>query len=312
MLDDVNLGALDRIASTVTPTVAIDDAESECTLWVKLEYQMPSGSTKDRIAARILAEAAKAGGLHDDSVVVEASSGSTSIAFAMACASIGVRFVAVMPEGVSGERLLMIRRYGGEVVLTPTADGMPGAMAEAEARAGRDPKVYLPKQFSNPQNAEAHRYRTGPEMGAQVGCRLDGCVAAVGTAGTLMGMGAAFRAECGGGIALARVRVAAGEEADAEQGGPCAGIPGVVDCMSDILDPAAIGLGPDIEVAHENAMAATRELIAKGFPVGLSSGLNYRGAQRLAATLGPGKHVGTVFCDRMERYFSTELFADLR
>jgi cysteine synthase A len=308
----MNLLALDRISGTTTPTVPILDAESACTIWVKLEYEMPSGSTKDRIAARILSEAAKAGVLHDDSIVVEASSGSTSIAFGMACASIGVRFVAVMPEGVSGERLFMIRRYGGEVVLTPAGDGMVGAIAETEARAARDLRVYLPRQFANPENAEAHRLRTGPEMLEQVGRRLDGFVASVGTAGTLMGMGAAFRAEWGDAIALARVRVAAGEQADAEQGGPCAGIPGVVDCMSDILDPSGLGLGPDIEVSHADAMTATKELIHHGFPVGLSSGLNYRGAQHLARTFGPNHHIGTVFCDRMERYFSTELFDDLR
>src|ERR1044072_9497938 len=112
----MNLGALDRISATTTLTVAIGETETECTISAKLEYEMPSGSTKDRIAARILAEAAKAGELTDESVVVEASSGSTSIAFAMACAAIGVRFVAVMPEGVSNERLMLIRRYGGEVV----------------------------------------------------------------------------------------------------------------------------------------------------------------------------------------------------
>ncbi|MEY2470290.1 MAG: cysteine synthase [Actinomycetota bacterium] len=307
----MNLLALDRISATSTPTVALNDAETECTIWVKLEYEMPSGSTKDRIAARILGEAAKNGVLTDDSVVVEASSGSTSIAFAMACASIGVRFVAVMPEGVSGERLMMIRRYGGDVVLTPTADGMAGALAEAQAMAARDARVFLPLQFANPENTEAHRLRTGPEMIAQVGRPLDGFVAAVGTAGTLMGMGAAFRAAFGDRVALARVRVAEGE-ADAEQGGPCSDIPGVVDCVSELLDGNAIGLGPDILVSHDDAMTATRDLIAQGFPVGLSSGLNYRGAQHMAATLGPGKQVGTVFCDRMERYFSTELFADLR
>jgi cysteine synthase len=308
----MNLAALDRIAGTTTPTVSIDDAATECTIWAKLEYEMPSGSTKDRIAARILAEAAKAGELTDASVVVEASSGSTSIAFAMACAAIGVGFTAVMPEGVSAERLMMIRRFGGAVVLTAAADGMPGAQAESAAMAERDPLVYLPRQFANPQNTEAHRLRTGPEMIAQVGRRLDGFVAAVGTAGTLMGVGAALRAAQGEGVALARVRVGGGREADAEQGGPCAGIPGVVDCMSDLLDGTSIGLGPDIEVSHDDALAATRELIGRGFPAGLSSGLNYRGALALAAVLGPGHHVGTVFCDRMERYFSTDLFDDLR
>ncbi len=307
----MDLAALDRISATTTPTVAIVDAETDCTIWAKLEYEMPSGSTKDRIAARILAEAATKGELTDESVVVEASSGSTSIAFAMTCAAIGVRFTAVMPEGVSGERLMMIRRYGGEVVLTAAADGMPGAQAAAEAMGERDANVYLPRQFANPQNTEAHRLRTGPELIAQVGRPLDGFVAAVGTAGTLMGVGAALRAAQGAAVALARVRVT-GADADAEQGGPCHGIPGVVDCVSEILDPASIGLGADIEVSHDDAMAATRELIARGFPAGLSSGLNLRGALAMAATLGAGHHVGTVFCDRMERYFSTELFDDLR
>ncbi len=307
----MNLAALDRIASSVTPTVALDDSASECTIWVKLDYELPSGSTKDRIAARILAQAAKRGELTNSSVVIEASSGSTSIAFAMACASIGVAFVAVMPEGVSEERLWLIRRYGAEVVITARADGMAGAMAHAESMAAANPNVYLPRQFANPDNTDAHRLRTGPEMLSQIGRPLDGFVAAVGTAGTLMGIGAALRAESGDHVVLARVRVAEGE-ADAEQGGPCAGIPGVVDCMSDLLDYNALNLSPDIPVAHDDAIKATRALIRRGFPVGLSSGLNYLGAQHLAAMLGPGNHVGTVFCDRMERYFSTELFADLR
>jgi cysteine synthase A len=303
----VDLTALDRIAATVTPTVALRDEASGCTIWAKLEYEMPSGSTKDRIAARILQTA----DIAPDTVVVEASSGSTSIAFAMACAAIGVRFIAVMPEGVSNERMLMIRRYGGEVVLTPHADGMAGALARAAEMSARDPHVFLPRKFANLENARAHELRTGPELIAQVGERIDGFVAAVGTAGTLMGVGAALRTALGNDVVLARVRVA-GAEADAEQGGPCSDIPGVVDCMSAILDPGAVGLAADIAITHDDAVRATRELIAKGFPVGLSSGLNYLGACELAKTLGPGHNVATVFCDRMERYFSSDLFDDLR
>ena len=303
----MNLAALERIAATVTPTVALRDEASGCTIWAKLEYEMPSGSTKDRIAARILQLA----DLDDESVVVEASSGSTSIAFAMACAGIGVRFVAVMPEGVSNERLMLIRRYGGEVVLTPHGDGMAGAIARTEEMAAADARVFLPRQFANPENARAHALRTGPELLAQVGERIDGFVAAVGTAGTLMGVGAALRDAYGEGVVLARVRVA-GAEADAEQGGPCSDIPGVVDCMSSILDEGVLGLSEEIWVSHGDALTATRALITQGFPVGLSSGLNYRGACILAAELGPGSRVATVFCDRMERYFSTDLFDDLR
>ncbi len=303
----MNLAPLARIAATVTPTVALVDDASGCTIYAKLEYEMPSGSTKDRIAARILQVA----DLHAGSTVVEASSGSTSIAFAMACASIGVPFVAVMPEGVSNERLLIIRRYGAEVILTPHADGMAGAIACTEDMAARDPNVFLPRQFANVENARAHQLRTGPEMISQVGTRIDGFVAAVGTAGTLMGVGAALRATMGDDVVLARVRVA-GAEADAEQGGPCSDIPGVVDCMSAILDGDAIGLADDIAVTHDEAVVATRALIRQGFPCGLSSGLNYVGAQALASQLGPGHTIATVFCDRMERYFSTDLFADLR
>jgi cysteine synthase A len=299
----VDLAALERIAATSTPTVPLLDGR----IWAKLEYQMPSGSTKDRIAARILSTA----DLHDRSVVVEASSGSTSISFAMACAAIGVRFVAVMPEGVSNERLLLIRRYGAEVVLTPHADGMAGAIAHTAAMAAADSNVFLPRQFSNPENARAHQLRTGPELIEQVGRPINGFVAAVGTAGTLMGVGAALRAAFGDGVVLARVRVG-GAEADAEQGGPCSDIPGVVDCMSAILDGDALGFAPDIEIAHDQALLATRDLIAKGLPVGLSSGLNYLGALALARELGPEACVATVFCDRMERYVSGELFADLR
>ncbi len=307
----MNLVALDRIASRSTPTVPIEDPASECTIWVKLDYELPSGSTKDRIAVRILTEAAKRGELTGDSVVVEASSGSTSIAFAMACAAIGLKFVAVMPEGVSEERLWLIKRYGAETILTARAEGMPGAMAHATAMAAKNSRVFLTRQFANADNTAAHRYATGPEMIKQIGVPVDGFVAAVGTAGTLMGIGAALRAEYGDRTTLARVRVASGE-ADAEQGGPCAGIPGVVDCVSELLDYDALGLAPDIPITHDDSLAATRELIARGFPVGLSSGLNYRGAQRLALMLGPGKNIATVFCDRMERYFSTELFDDLR
>jgi cysteine synthase A len=112
--------------------------------------------------------------------------------------------------------------------------------------------------------------------------------------------------------AVARVLVA-GETVDAEQGGPaCLGIPGVVDCLSGLLDEAELGGHPAVAVPRAEAMDAARELARRGFPVGPSSGLNLAGARRLAAELGPGRHVATVCCDRMERYFSTDLFDDLR
>lgn len=305
---------LDDLLVAETPTVAADDPATGATIWLKLEYQLPSGSTKDRLAAHVLHRAVASGEVNAGTTVVEASSGSTSIAFAMACAALGVRFVAVLPEGVSNERLLIIRRYGGEWALVPAEAGMPGAIAETERLAAGDPDVFLPRQFTNPEGAMAHELRTGPELVRAVraaGATLDGFVAAVGTAGTLMGVGRAVRRAFPPAV-VARV-VVAGETVDAEQGGPtCLGIPGVVDCLSGLLDEAELGGHEPLAVPRAEAMDAARELARRGFPVGPSSGLNLAGARRLAARLGPASHVATVCCDRMERYFSTDLFDDLR
>jgi len=299
-----------RLANT-TPTIPLPDPESGCTLWLKLEYLLPSGSTKDRIAGFILGHAAASGRLQRHSVVVEASSGSTSIAFASACAALGVRFIAVMPEGVSGERVLMIRRYGGEVILTPKEEGVKGSIAKSEELAAGDDRVFLPQQFANPLNALAHQRSTGPELISQVGRRIHGFVAGVGTGGTLMGIGRALR-EAGHDARIAAIRP---EKGGCFEGQPeiCGGIPGVVEGLSSILDLRSIGADPDpICLKDHEAIAAARELCKRGFPVGPSSGLNLAGARRLARELGPGHDVVTVLSDRMERYFSTDLFQDLQ
>lgn len=300
---------LARLASS-SPTVPLPDDESGCTIWLKLEYLLPSGSTKDRVAAFILSHGVEAGLVRNDTIVVEASSGSTSIAFAMACALVGVRFVAVMPEGVSDERLLIIRRYGGEVILTPPGRGVMGAIEKTREMAADDPRVFLPRQFENHLNALVHQRSTGPELIAQIDGTIHGFVAGVGTGGTLMGIARALR-EAGHPAAIARVRP---EHGICFEGEPeiCGGIPGVVDGLSSLLDPAAVSLAEDIHVPDTEAIRTARELCARGFPVGPSSGLNVAAARKLARRLGPAHNVATVLCDRMERYFSTDLFADLR
>lgn len=299
---------LARLAGS-TPTVPIRDPDTACTIWVKLEYMLPSGSTKDRVASFILSHAIETGAVREGSIVVEASSGSTSIAFAMACAMLGVRFRAVMPEGVSGERLLIIRRYGGEVVLTPEAGGVREAIEATRRMAAEDPNVFLPKQFENPLNALAHQRLTGPELIAQVGTTVHGLVAGIGTGGTLMGLARALR-EAGHPTVVANARP---DHGVCFQGQPevCGGIPGVVEGLSALLDEAVIGVTEAINVPDLEAIRAARELCSRGFPVGPSSGLNFAAARRLAQRLGPGHDVATVLCDRMERYFSTDLFRDL-
>jgi cysteine synthase A len=227
----------------------------------------------------------------------------------MVCATVGVPFRAYMPKTVSGERVLMIRRLGGDVVLTPAEDGMEGAVTTLLRDCVTEPDLYAARQFENPRNTFAHQHSTGPELIQQVGVRLDGFVAGVGTGGTLMGVAHALR-DHGFDSVVARAMPTATFTAD---GDPevVGGIPGVVDGMSRLLDPAAVGLDEPVLVPEAEAMATAREFGRRGFGVGPSSGLNIAAARRLAARLGPGHHVATILPDRMERYFSTELFDDV-
>jgi cysteine synthase A len=293
----------------VTPTIPFEDEHTGCTLWLKLDYLLPSGCTKDRMATNIVAHAIASGEVSPTTVVAEASSGSTSIALSMVCATVGLPFRAYMPKTVSGERVLMIRRLGGDVVLTPAEHGMGGAMAALlqDSAAGAD--VYAARQFENPRNVFAHQHSTGPELIQQVGVRLDGFVAGVGTGGTLMGVAHALRDHgFSTTVAQATPTAAATAEGDVELVG---GIPGVVEGMSQLLDPDAVGLAEPVLVPEPEAMATAREFGRCGLGVGPSSGLNIAAARRLALRLGPGHHIGTILPDRMERYFSTALFDDV-
>jgi cysteine synthase A len=298
---------LHRIAPTPLVPVRID--RDRPPVWCKLEFLNPSGSTKDRIARFILEKAWRQGRLTAKQTVAEASSGSTSIALALACAQFGLRFIAVMPAGVSSERVLIIKAYGGEVRLTPREEGIRGAIAEVE-RLGRDEGAFLPRQFSNPDNAEAHRMTTAREVIDQIPAgRVDAVVSGIGTGGTLVGL---FEGLCGCGCGVIPVHakpVNLRREADVECCSFSARIPGVADRLSEIFREEKLPGLLTIEVPDEEAMATTRELIRRGFPVGPSSGLNYRAAVAVLDRIGdPDAQVVTVFPDRMERYFTTELF----
>jgi cysteine synthase A len=292
-----------------TPTISFADEQTGCTLWLKLDYLLPSGCTKDRMATHIVAQAIASGEVSASTVVVEASSGSTSIALSMVCATVGIPFRAYLPKTVSGERVLMIRRLGGEVVLTPAEQGMDGALAALERDSASGADVYAARQFENPRNVDAHRHSTGPELISQVGGPLHGFVASVGTGGTLMGVAHALRDQ-GHDTVIARAMPTATYTAagDPEVVG---GIPGVVDGMSRLLDPDAVALAEPVLVPEPEALATAREFARRGLGIGPSSGLNIAAARHLAARLGPGHHVGTILPDRMERYFSTALFDDV-
>ncbi len=306
-------------ATPYTPLVPVTLEAGGPAIWCKLEFFNPSGSTKDRIATYILTKAWRAGELRKGSAVVEASSGSTSIAMAMVSSQLGLRFIAVMPEGVSNERSMMIKAYGGEVVLSPREEGVMGSVRVSRELAIKE-GAYLPRQFENTDNAQAHRLYTAREIVTQIpGECVDAVVSGVGTGGTLVGLynGLNDHGCCAKPYAARPVShggtpaACAGCFHDTEHCSYSSCIPGVLDNMSKIYNPDDMPGLVEVEVDDRLAIDTTRKLIKRGFPVGPSSGLNYAAAVEAAKELGPNAKVVTVFCDRMERYFSTELFTGM-
>ena len=217
-----------------------------------------------------------------------------------------------MPEGVSNERVFMIRAYGGAVRFKPKEEGIHGAIKEAE-RLSAEENCFLPRQFHNMENATAHASTTAREIAEQIpGGAVDAIVSGVGTGGTLVGIYQGLR-ETGSPVrpVLARPIQLTGA-AEVECCSFSSRIPGVVDSVSTIFKPAEMPTLETIEVRDEDAIQTTRQLIARGFPVGPSSGLNFFAAKVIAKRLGSAARVVTVFPDPMERYFTTELFAPYR
>lgn len=304
----MHLPATYRIAPT--PTIPLQLEPGDPVIWCKLEFLNPSGSTKDRIARFILEKAWREGRVTRDHLVCEASSGSTSIAMALACAQLGIRFLAVMPEGVSNERTLMIKAFGGEIRLTPQDGGVLESIRETE-RVAAETLTFLPRQFANEDNALAHRMGTAREMVDQIPTGIvDAVVSGVGTGGTLVGLYDGLR-DCGCAVRPVLAKPVA-LSSDLECCSFSGRIPGVVDRISKIFrEDRLFGL-ETVEVQDEEALDTARALLRRGLPVGPSSGLNYRAAVDVARRLGPEAIVATVFPDRMERYFTTDLFRPYR
>lgn len=285
-------------------------------IWCKLEYLNPSGSTKDRIAAHILEKARRSGVLPPGGMVVEASSGSTSIALAMACARLDLRFTAFIPDTATNERALMIQAYGG------TVHRVTGSMSEVIAAAARyaaETGAFAARQFENPDNAEAHRWHTAAEILAQLpGLAIDAIVSGVGTGGTLVGLHEGLRDGGHDPIAVAAMPVDPLDGGNAE----CCSmrfskaVPGVIECCSILYQQWKEAGGAlklrELAVDEGECMELTRRLWAMGHPAGPSSGLNLAAALATARELGPHAVVVTVFPDRMERYFSHRVFDGLR
>ncbi len=282
-------------------------------LYAKYELENMTGSVKDRMAAHILRSAYDVGALHRDSVIVEASSGNTGISFAAVGRALGHRVRIYMPDWMSRERVQLIRNFRAEVVpVTREQGGFVGAVRMAEAFSREHDNVFLPRQFENPVNVEAHEITTGPEIEAQLsvfGRRADAFVAGVGTGGTVMGVGRYLRRRG------RSVRVHPLEPANSPtlRTGHQVGhhrIQGI----SDEFVPAILNfaeLDHVVDAWDGDAILMAQMLCRTlGLGVGISSGANVLGAVQLAEQLGPDATVVTVFPDSNKKYLSTDLCHD--
>lgn len=276
----------------------------------KLEFFNPGNSVKDRIGVAMIDAAEEAGLIKPDTIILEPTSGNTGIALAMVCAARGYRCVLTMPETMSVERRMLLRAYGAEIVLTPGADGMPGAIAKAEELAKSDERYFVPQQFENPANPAVHRATTAEEVWRDTDGRVDIFVAGVGTGGTITGVGQVLKQRKPSAQIIA-VEPAASPVLSGGQKGPhpiqglgAGFIPPVLD--EDLIDEV-------VTVGNEESLALARRLAAEeGLLAGISSGAAVVAALQVARRPeNAGKLVVVVLPDFGERYLSTPLYADL-
>jgi cysteine synthase A len=272
-------------------------------VYCKAEFLNPGGSVKDRVAQAMLEGARRDGKLNADSIIVEPTSGNTGIGIALVGRLMGYAVRIVMPEGMSEERKKLIRALGADLVLTPDAGGIKGAVDTARAMAAEDPRVYVPQQFENPDNPRVHYGKTAPELWKQMEGDLTCFVAGVGSGGTLQGVGK-FLKERKPSIHIVAVEpkgVSAllGHEPGLHK------IQGIGDgFIPAILDVSFID--EVIEVSDDEAIDVTRQLGRDfGLLVGISSGANVWAARQMSRLFSG--NIATILPDRAERYFSTAL-----
>ncbi|WP_027086660.1 cysteine synthase A [Cohnella panacarvi] len=295
-----------------TPLVRLNRIvpEGSAEIYVKLEYQNPGSSVKDRIAISMVEVAEQQGIIKPgESTIVEPTSGNTGIGLAMVAAAKGYRAILVMPETMSLERRNLLRAYGAELVLTPGSEGMNGAVKKAEEIVRENPSYFLPQQFKNQANVKIHRETTGPEIVEAINSldgKLDAFVAGIGTGGTISGAGEVLKKS------FPNIQVVAVEPAGSpllSGGGPGPHkIQGIgANFIPEILNREVY----DRVVTIENDEAfETARTVAKqeGLLVGISSGAAINAALKIAKELGAGKRVVAIVPSNGERYLSTPLF----
>jgi cysteine synthase A len=300
-----------------TPLVRMRRAAEGCAAVVfgKMENANPLWSVKDRIARAMIDAAERDGLIKEETVVIEPTSGNTGIGLAFVCAARGYRLAVTMPESMSLERRRLLKALGAELILTPAAEGMPGAVRRAEELAAKNPNYFVPQQFTNPANPEIHRKTTAEEIWRDTDGQIDVLVAGVGTGGTITGVGEVLKSR------KPEVQIVAVEPANSPvitqrlagqplkpgkhtiQGIGAGFIPDVLNL--EIIDDV-------VQVQDEDAMETARRLAREdGWMVGISSGAAAWAALKLARLeQNRGKLVVAVMPDLGERYLSTKLFPE--
>lgn len=279
----------------------------EAKLVAKLEYLNPAGSVKDRVAAEMIAQAEQSGALKEGSVIIEPTSGNTGIGLAAVAAAKGYRTIIVMPDTMSIERRQLMGAYGAELVLSEGAKGMNGAIAKAEELAAEIPGSFIPGQFTNPANPDAHRKTTGPEIWEDTDGGVDIFVAGVGTGGTITGVGEYLKSKKPG------VKIVAVEPADSPVLSGGAAGPHKLQGIGAGFIPKTLNTAvydEILQITTEQAFDAARQIgKSEGVLVGISSGAAAAAAIALAKRPeNRGKTIVALLPDTGDRYLSTPLF----
>ena len=300
---------IQSISETIgnTPLLFIKSLSKECgaNIYGKCEFFNPSGSVKDRIALNMIESALKEGKINAQTTIIEPTSGNTGIGLAAVCAAKGIKLILTMPESMSIERRKLLSAFGAKLELTPATQGMKGAVNRALELQEQIPNSLVLQQFQNPANPEIHRQTTALEIWEAMEGKIDVFVSAVGTGGSLSGVGAVLKAK------NPNIKVIAVEPINSpviSGGAPGAHkIQGIgAGFIPDTLDTSLID--EILQVDAQWAAAQSRKIAKnEGVLVGISSGANLWGACEMAKKY-PGKNIVTILCDTGERYLSTDLF----